>query len=107
MSGFDAVTTNSGHDALALIQRETFDVVMTDVMMPAMGGEELLQRLGKLDPKMPCIVLTGNAKMDEVRRLAKAPNVAGILVKPWDRNRLLDTLKSAMARREAEPVRAS
>ena len=107
MRGFDALTTNSGHDALALIQRETFDVVITDVMMPAMGGEELLQRLGKLVPELPCIVLTGNAKIDEVRRIAKAPNVAGILVKPWDRNRLMDTLKSAMARREVEPARAS
>ncbi|MEE9296941.1 MAG: HD domain-containing phosphohydrolase, partial [Phycisphaerae bacterium] len=107
MSGFDALTTNSGHDALALIQRDTFDVVITDVMMPAMGGEELLQRLGKLAPKLPCIVLTGNAKMDEVRRIAKGPNVAAILVKPWDKRRLMDTLKSAMARREAEPVKAS
>jgi len=107
MSGFEAVTTNSGHDVLALIQRETFDVVMTDVMMPAMGGEELIQRLGKLAPGLPCIVLTGNAKMDDVRRITKAPNVTRILVKPWDKNRLLDALKSAMARREAEPVRAS
>ncbi len=107
MSGFDALTANNGHEALALIQRDTFDVVISDVMMPAMGGEELLQRLGKLAPKLPCIVLTGNAKMDEVRRIAKAPNVAGILVKPWDKNKLLDTLKSTMARRAAEPVRAS
>ena len=100
------VTRHNGHDALALIQSETFDVVITDVMMPAMGGEELIRRLGKLAPGLLCIVLTGNAKMDEVRRIAKAPNVAGILVKPWDKNRLMDTLKSAMARQEAEPVRA-
>ena len=102
----EAVAAASGHEALALVSREKFDVVITDVMMPEMGGEELIQRLGKLAPGLPCIALTGNAEMDEVRRITKAPNFAGILVKPWDKSKMMDTIRVALDQRTVTPTKA-
>lgn len=104
--GMDAIVTDKPRDALARVRREKFDLAITDVVMPGMDGEELIQRLGKLAPQLPCVVLTGSAEMALVRRLARAPNVAGILVKPWERVRLMETLKSALERRAAEPIEA-
>ncbi len=98
--GMDAVATDRADDALSRVQRERFDVAITDVVMPCMDGEELIQCLGELAPQLPCIVLTGSAEMAAVRRLAQARNVAGILVKPWDRVKLMAVLKSALERRE-------
>ncbi len=102
----EAVAAASGHEALALIRREKFDVVITDVMMPEMSGEELIQRLGKLVPGLPCIVLTGNAEIDDVRRIAKAPNLAGILVKPWNKSEMLNTIRLAVGQRTVTPAKA-
>lgn len=106
LGGLDAVAVNSGPEAIALVRSEKFDVAIVDVLMPVMDGEELIRRLADCAPELPCIVLTGTAKMDAVRRMAVAPNVAGILVKPWDRKRLMETLKSAMERRTPEPANA-
>lgn len=75
-------------------------------MMPEMGGEELIQRLGKLAPGLPCIALTGNAETDEVRRIAKAPNLAGILVKPWNKSKMMDTIRVALDQRAVTPTKA-
>lgn len=102
----EAVSATSGHDALALISREKFDVVITDVMMPEMGGEELIQHLGKIAPGLPCIALTGNAETDEVRRIAKAPNLAGILVKPWNKKKMIDTIRLAVDQHTVTPAKA-
>ncbi len=98
LGGMDAVATDRAQDALVRAQREEFDLAITDIVMPCMDGEELIGRLGALVPKLPCIVLTGSAEMPVVRRLAAAPNVVGILVKPWARERLMDTLNSALER---------
>ncbi len=102
--GYNAVTTDNGYEALTFVKHETFDAAITDVMMPAMSGEELLRRLHELKPDLPCIVLTGNANMDQVRRIATAPNVVGILVKPWEKVRLLEALNNAMTSRQTESV---
>ncbi len=94
-TGIETVTTESGWTALSLVEQDRFDAALVDLMMPAMSGEELLRRLLERAPKLPCIILTGNATKDLVVKLAKAPNVVGILTKPWDHDRLLETLAKA------------
>jgi len=103
----DAVATEKPQNALVRVQREEFDAAITDVVMPCMDGEELIHRFGELVPQLPCIVLTGSAEMEVVRRLAKVRNVAGILVKPWDSGRMMDTLNAALEHRERSATTAS
>ncbi|MFQ5501011.1 MAG: response regulator [Phycisphaerae bacterium] len=95
-TGIETVTTESGWTALSLVEQDRFDAALVDLMMPAMSGEELLKRLLERVPELPCIILTGNATKDLVVKLAKAPNVVGILTKPWDHNRLLEALAKAI-----------
>jgi hypothetical protein len=40
--------------------------------------------------------MTGNATRAQLRKLASQPNVVGILMKPWDRQRLIDTVSSVI-----------
>ena len=49
----------SGEQALRLVERETFDAVFTDVVMPGMSGLELAGRLAALRPGLPIILTTG------------------------------------------------
>ena len=93
------VSTTSAAEALELVDRLDFDAVITDLQMPEMSGDELMRRLYKVVPKLPCLVLTGNATRDTVLMLRDLPNLAGILTKPWDRDRLLERLAAVLASR--------
>ena len=95
-AGFGAVTTSSGAAALSVVQSERIGAVITDLTMPTMTGEELVDRLAVVAPNIPCIIITGNATQGRVRALLKRPNVKNILVKPWDHARLIATIVAAM-----------
>lgn len=59
--GYRVVTTGSPREALAILGREEFDVLIADLGMPEMGGLELIRRAAGIDPDMSAIVITGNA----------------------------------------------
>ncbi|HUF92554.1 MAG TPA: ATP-binding protein, partial [Candidatus Limnocylindria bacterium] len=92
VAGHTVYTAASGREALELFQRETVDVVITDLGMPGMTGLALAAEIKKLRP-LPVILLTGWAdELDE----SQAPNVDVILAKPFTRERLLDGLARAV-----------
>ncbi len=87
--GFDPLTVEDGPAALELAATAAIDVIVLDVVMPAMDGFELCRRL-KANPQtaaIPIIFLsaTGNG---EYRRRAFALGAADFLVKPFQTNRL-------------------
>ncbi len=56
--GIESVAADSAEEALALVEREQVDLVLTDLRMPGMSGIELLTRVHEADPDVPVIVLT-------------------------------------------------
>jgi two-component system, NtrC family, response regulator HydG len=62
--GARVIATTSVQEAIDLVDRENFDVVMTDLAMKEMDGLELCKRVGGKDPSLPVIVVTGMASMD-------------------------------------------
>ena len=95
-AGFDTVTTSSGWTALSMVQAGDIDAVITDLAMPAMDGEELVERMALVAPNLPCVVVTGCITYKKVVSLSRRPNVFGILVKPWEPLRLINTINAAM-----------
>ena len=95
-AGFDTVTTSSGWAALSMVQAGDIDAVITDLTMPAMDGEELVERMALLAPDIPCVVVTGYVTRKQVVSLSRRPNVFGILVKPWESPRLINTINAAL-----------
>jgi len=63
---YEIVTFESANDAISEImaQRDAYDVVLTDLMMPEKSGIELLRELGLADPQVVKIVMTGYATVD-------------------------------------------
>ncbi len=55
-----------GQHGLEQFERQRPDLVLVDLSMPRMGGQELLTRLAELDPELPSIVITANKAMSEV-----------------------------------------
>lgn len=56
--GYDVVTAASGQEALALLKERPVAVVITDLMMPGMGGVQLMLSAKELHPSLPFIVFT-------------------------------------------------
>ncbi len=64
--GFDVVTANNGADGLILVKSENPDIVLLDIMMPEMRGDEMLEKLRATEygKDIPVIVLTNTGKTE-------------------------------------------
>jgi signal transduction histidine kinase/ActR/RegA family two-component response regulator len=87
-----------GEEGLRLLAEETFDLVMTDVGLPGIGGEEVARLVAHRSPGMPVILLTGWA--DQISsRIGAAEEVARVLGKPIRLDALAVALAEAIASR--------
>jgi CheY-like chemotaxis protein len=75
--GYEVETASGGAEALEKLQEATFDLVVTDLKMPSMTGDELAREIKKRQPGLPIVLLTGHSP--EVR----PPDVDTILMKPF------------------------
>jgi len=87
--GMHAIAVEDGGDALRVLRRERFDVIVSDVRMPGMSGGEFLERLRREHPAMVnrLIFTTGDAFAADTATLLRDAGVPS-LVKPYDFARL-------------------
>ena len=62
--GYRVATAGSGEEALARVEEEDFDVIVTDIVMPGLDGLEVLERSRVLSPRAAVIVMTAYAALD-------------------------------------------
>jgi DNA-binding response OmpR family regulator len=80
--GYETMVVEDGQEALEAIMREPPALLITDLAMPRMSGEELIERLRQSDHHaLPIIVLS--ARPDAAARIAPFPGVQ-LLMKPFD-----------------------
>ncbi|MEP6548754.1 MAG: response regulator [Gammaproteobacteria bacterium] len=75
------VASGTAEDALVEFKQQSFDIVITDVSLPAMSGLDLARNILSIAPTMPIIVATGYGL--DMTHGKWAPNVRAIL-KPFD-----------------------
>ncbi len=63
-SGFEVKTAGNGEEALKLLEKEDFDLVLMDLVMPQMDGFQVLEKLAEKKPKAKVIV-TSNLSQEE------------------------------------------
>jgi CheY-like chemotaxis protein len=61
--GHEVETASNGKEALALLERSQFDLVITDFQMPTMKGDELAAAIKARNPKQPIVMITAYAEM--------------------------------------------
>jgi DNA-binding NtrC family response regulator len=63
-SGYRVLTAGTGRDALEIIRNEDPSIVLVDMIMPGMGGIELLKRIKKENPDTKVIMMSGHVDLE-------------------------------------------
>jgi len=98
---FQCRTACSGEEALAVLQGQRFDAVISDLCMPGMGGMELLAEARRQHPHVAFLVTTGVDDV-EVGVQAMRSGADDYLVKPLLENVVLASLERALHKRQLE-----
>ncbi|MCZ6607164.1 MAG: PAS domain-containing protein [Alphaproteobacteria bacterium] len=89
--GYDVATAGSGLEALELHRSRPADIVITDLLMPEMDGNELIRRLHRTDPDLPIMVVTGHTTFGEEKE-SVTEGASLVLKKPISLRELSDAL---------------
>lgn len=92
--GHEARIAGSGAEALELAAATRFDVLLSDMRMPAMGGAELVHHVRRLDPGLPAIVITAYAWDNDIE-MARQDGLLAILTKPVPMPALLELIEKS------------
>jgi two-component system chemotaxis response regulator CheY len=93
-AGFDVIQAVDGQDGLDVLVGKQVDVIITDINMPRMDGYEVIRNLRR-DPahkSTPILVLTTESEADK-KNLAREAGATGWMVKPFDPERLVATVR--------------
>jgi putative two-component system response regulator len=96
LQGFDVVTSNDPASVLGSFHEGAWDVVVTDIHMPAMDGLELLRALRQRQPDLPVVVVTAEGTVDTAIQ-ALREGATGMLVKPFTGEALLTEVRRALS----------
>jgi CheY-like chemotaxis protein len=96
--GHDVVTANDAKEALAVFDKNKFDLVITDFAMPGMKGDELAAAIKARSPRQPVVMITAYAEMLQSSG-KKLPGVDFLVSKPF----LLEHLREAISTVLPEP----
>lgn len=99
MDGYNVKVAATGGDGLEFLKKGDIDLVITDLRMPGISGEEIVQTVTKTMPGIPVIVLTGHGSIDSAVK-AMQNGAYDFLTKPLDLNRLELVVKRALSGRE-------
>lgn len=84
-----------GEQGLEKIKTEDFDLVICDIKMPKLDGEEVLQEAKKLKPEIPFVMISGHGDLETAVNTMRL-GAFDYISKPPDLNRLLTTVRNAL-----------
>lgn len=92
--------SNSGVNALKILENTDFDVIVLDVKMPEMDGIETLRRIKTMKPEIEVIILTGHASV-EFGIKGMQLGAFDFVMKPAPLSELLDTIEQAYKKKHS------
>ena len=94
LNGFEADVAENGIHALDMFEKKTYDLVLLDLKLPQMTGEEVLRKLRNIDPYVYVIVYTNYSVFEDIKKLTNI-GIDGYINKGGsaDLNELVQTIK--------------
>jgi DNA-binding response OmpR family regulator len=100
LMGYTVEEAGSGQEALILLGRRTYDLMILDLRMPGLGGKEVITLVHDVAPGMPIIVLTGHATLDSAIAAARSEEVVDYLLKPVGVHDMASAVALALQRQQ-------
>ncbi|AOW21916.1 sigma-54-dependent transcriptional regulator [Urechidicola croceus] len=88
-----------GLEGIEKIKNDDFDLVLCDIKMPKMDGVEVLEKIKKIKPEIPMVMISGHGDLDTAVNTMRL-GAFDYISKPPDLNRLLNTVRNALDRKE-------
>jgi DNA-binding NtrC family response regulator len=88
-----------GMQGLEKIKANEYDLVLCDIKMPKMDGEELLEEVKKIKPEIPFVMISGHGDMETAINTMRL-GAFDYIMKPPDLNRLLNTVRNALDKKQ-------
>ena len=82
-----------------MIKKDDFDLVLCDIKMPKMDGVEVLEAVKKIKPEIPVVMISGHGDLDTAVNTMRM-GAYDYISKPPDLNRLLNTIRNALDRKQ-------
>ncbi len=98
-SGFEVETTNDSEEALQIIQKRSFDVILTDLKMPKISGIELIERALLVRKNVIPIIMTGYGTIESAVEAMKKGAV-GYIPKPFRAKNIISVIQKELEARD-------
>jgi response regulator RpfG family c-di-GMP phosphodiesterase len=100
--GYVVTTGTSGDEALAMLEREPADIVISDMRMPGMDGTAVLEQVRARWPDTVRLLLTGHSDIDATIGAINRGEIHRYIGKPWNEAELLLIVRQALERKSLE-----
>jgi len=104
-AGYMVMTADSGGEALNILERECFDIVITDLVMPEMNGLEFFREVNSKYPYLPVIMMTTEGATDSAVEFIQAGG-SDFITKPIDDKKLVQKIERALVLSSSEELAA-
>ncbi len=94
--GFEVITASEATSAIDLIKKQDFDLILSDIKMPGMGGLTLLEKIKEINSSLPVIMITAYASPENAV-IAMKSGAFDYITKPFKVDEILKIIKSAIS----------
>jgi len=98
---YHVCTAENGQQALEILEKESIDLILLDLKMPVLSGEEVLQAVQERHPDLPVIIITGHGTVDTAVECMKN-GAYDFITKPFQIDQFLATVRRASEKRKLE-----
>ena len=95
LTDYEFEIANDGLEALKILEKEDFSLVISDIKMPKLSGTELLKETMQIKPETTFVMISGHADIDTAVNCLK-DGAYDFISKPIDINRLITSVKNAL-----------
>jgi len=96
---YEVEVAEDGLAGVEMVLKSDFDLVLCDIKMPKMDGVEVLEKIKKIKPEIPVIMISGHGDLDTAVNTMRL-GAFDYISKPPDLNRLLNTVRNALDKKE-------
>jgi len=97
--GRDVVTAGTGEEALSILEDESFDLMLLDLIMPGLDGLQVMQKAHRLAPNMVIIMLTAHGTLPSAIQ-AMRHGAHDYILKPASATKIMASVEEGLQRRQ-------